>query len=109
VPELINVVKTEALLADKVYDSDKIVQSAQTQGRKAIVSSKVNRKIQRPVDKERYKARHLVENLFQRIRVFHRMTNRLDRLDTSYWDFAYIASVMKWFTKLSEHSLVTFS
>jgi aryl-alcohol dehydrogenase-like predicted oxidoreductase len=103
VPELINVVKTEALLADKVYDSDKIVQSAQTQGRKAIVSSKVNRKIQRPVDKERYKARHLVENLFQR------MTNRLDRLDTSYWDFAYIASVMKWFTKLSEHSLVTFS
>ena len=45
----------KALLADKAYDSDKIIQSAQEQGMQVIIPSKANRKTQRTVDKERTK------------------------------------------------------
>ena len=63
VPELLNGVTAKALLADKAYDSDKIIQSAQEQGMQVIIPFKANRKTQRTLDKECYKARHLVENL----------------------------------------------
>ena len=62
--------QAKALLADKTYDSDKIVQAAQVQGMEVIIPSKANRKQPRPLDKHRYKARHLIENLFQRMKVF---------------------------------------
>ena len=72
VSELLNGVMAKALLADKAYDSDKIIQSAQEQSMQVIIPSKANRKTQRTLDKERYKARHLVENLFQRMKIFRK-------------------------------------
>ena len=47
VPELLDGLAAKALLADKAYDSDKIVQSAQAQGMQVIIPSRVNRKKQR--------------------------------------------------------------
>ena len=95
-PELLNGVRAKALLADKAYDLDKIIQSVQEQGMQVIIPSKANRKTQRSLDKERYKARHLVENLFQRMKVFPRVATRFDKLDTRYLGFVYIAGTMKW-------------
>ena len=60
-PELLDGLVAKALLADKAYDSDKIVQSAQTQGTHVIIPSRVNRKKQHDLEKHRYKTRHLVE------------------------------------------------
>ena len=42
VTELLNGVMAKALLADKAYDSDKIIQSAQEQGMQVIIPSKAN-------------------------------------------------------------------
>ena len=96
VPELLDGFVAKALVADKAYDSDKIDQSAHAQGMQVIIPSKVNRKKQRPLDKERDKARHLVENLFQRIKVFRRVATRFDKLDIRFLGFVHIASIMKW-------------
>jgi len=54
----------EVLLADRGYDSDKIVEKAEKAGMKAVISPRKNRKIQREYDKELYKLRHWVENVF---------------------------------------------
>ena len=96
VPELLDGVMAKALLADKAYVSDMIIKSDQEKGMQAIIPSKANRKIQRTLDKARYKARHLVENLFQRMKVFRRVATRFDKLDTRYLGFVYIAGTMKW-------------
>lgn len=96
VPELLDGFLAKALGADKAHDSDKIIQSAQAQGMQVIIASKVNRKKQRPLDKERYKARHLVENLFQRMKVFRRVATRFDKLDIRFLGFVHIAGIMKW-------------
>lgn len=96
VPELLDGLAAKALLADKAYDSDKIVQGAEKQGMQVIIPSKVNRKTQRTLDKDRYKARHLVENLFQRMKVFRRVATRFDKLDIRFLGFVHIAGIMKW-------------
>ena len=96
VPELLDGLQAKAVLADKAYDSDTIVQSAQAQGMQVIIPSRVNRKNQRALDKHRYKARHLVENLFQRMKVFRRVATRFDKLDIRFLGFVYIAGIMKW-------------
>ena len=96
VPELLYGLAAKALLADKAYDSDKIVQSAQAQGMQVIIPCKVNRKKQRALDRSRYMARHLVENLFQRMKVFRRVATRYDKLDVTFLGFVHIAGIMKW-------------
>ncbi|CAN5468649.1 IS5-like element ISLpl3 family transposase [soil metagenome] len=96
VPELLDGLPAKALLADKAYDSDKIVQSTQEKGIQVIIPSKVNRRNQRTLDKHRYKARHLIENLFQRMKVFRRVATRFDKLDIRFLGFVHIAGIMKW-------------
>ena len=96
VPELPDGLQAKAILADKAYDSDKIAQSAQAQGMQVIIACKVNRKKQRILDRQRYRARHLVENLFQRMKVFRRVATRFDKLDVTFMGFVHIAGIMKW-------------
>ena len=97
VPELLGGLQAKALLADKAYDSDKIVQAAQSQGMEVIIACRVNRKKNpRVLDTHRYKARHLVENLFQRMKVFRRVATRYDKLDVTFLGFVHIAGTMKW-------------
>ena len=79
------------------YDSDKIVQVAQKQGMQVIIPCRVNRKKnQRILDAHRYKARHLVEALFQRMKVFRRVATRDDKLDVTFLGFVHLAGTMKW-------------
>ena len=95
-PELLNGVIAKAFLADKAYDSNKIIQAAQAQAMEVIIPSKANRKQQRALDTHRYKARHLIENLFQRMKVFRRVATRYDKLDIRFLGFVHIAGIMKW-------------
>ena len=99
VPESLDGLAAKALLADKAYAyaSDKIVQAAQNQGMQVIIACRVNRKKSpRVLHEHRYKARHLVENLFQRMKVFRRVATRYDKLDVTFLGFVHIAGIMKW-------------
>ena len=62
--ELLDGLQAQALLADKAYDSDTIVQAAEKNGMQVIIACRVNRKKnQRVLDRHRYKARHLVDTI----------------------------------------------
>ena len=96
-PELLDGLQAKALLADKAYDSDKIVQAAETCGMQVIIPCRVNRKKNpRGPDTHRYEARHLVENLFQRMKVFRRVATRYDKQGVTSLGFVHIAGTMKW-------------
>ena len=47
------------------YDSDKLLDS---RGMTPVISPKINRRVKRGHDVDKYKTRHLVENLFQKLR-----------------------------------------
>ena len=95
-PKLIEGLSAKALLADKGYDSNAVVELALAGGMEAIIPSRKNRKLPRPLDWTRYFARHLVENLFQRMKIFRRVATRFEKLDERFLGFIYIAGIMKW-------------
>ena len=83
----------KALLADKGYDSNAVVELARASGMETIIPSKSNRKLARPLDSTRYIARHLVENFFQRMKIFRRVATRFEK---RFMAFVHIAGIMEW-------------
>lgn len=89
-------IKGEALLADKGYDTNYIVEAAENMGAMVVIPPKKNRIIQREYDKDLYKERNLVERLFNKIKNFRRVATRYDKLASSFMDFINIAAICIW-------------
>ena len=84
VAPLIHDVSFAALLADKAFDADWLLQDLDERGATAIIPPKSNRKVQRDYDTHMYKWRHLIENYFAKIKAFRGIATRYDKTDTSY-------------------------
>src|SRR3954449_2072151 len=64
----------ERLVGDRGYDTDEVRDWLEEHGAEAVIPSKRNRKTPIPHDREVYKERHRVENLFCRTKDFTRIT-----------------------------------
>src|SRR6056297_352756 len=84
VAPLIRGVSFGALLADKAFDADWLLEELDVRGASAVIPPKANRKIQRGYDAAVYKWRHLVENYFAKIKEFRGIATRYDKTDCSY-------------------------
>lgn len=93
---LIEHYETEAVVADKGYDSDALVQFIEEMGAQAIIPPRSNRKKPRDVDWHRYKARNLVERFFCRIKQFRRLATRYDKLARRFNAFLQLACAYIW-------------
>jgi len=61
--------QADTLLADKAFDADeRVIEPLLAAGKKFVIPPKSNRKVQRPYDKELYKARHLMENFYCKLK-----------------------------------------
>ena len=67
------------ILADKGYDSDKFVRWVEERGGIVVIPSRANTKHPRQTDWHTYKERHLVENLFLKLKNNRRFATRLRR------------------------------
>jgi len=65
---LIEGIDAEYLLADKGYDSDKIIENAKEGGMTPVTPPRCSRLINRVYDSYLYKVRHLVENVFLKLK-----------------------------------------
>lgn len=86
----------QALIADKGYDSDALVESIRAADIEAVIPPRSNRKAPRTLDPDRYRARHLIENLFARLKQFRRLATRYDKLAARYGAFVLLASLCVW-------------
>ncbi len=68
-----------ALLADKAFDADWLLQQLDERGATAVIPPKSNRKVQRDDDTHMYKWRHLIENDFAKIKEFRGLATRYDK------------------------------
>ena len=70
----------DTLLADKAFDADaRVIDLLAAANKVAVIPSKTNRKVQRQYDKELYKARHLIENFFCKLKQFRAIATRYDK------------------------------
>ena len=99
-PELIAAVdlgETEAVSADKGYDSDKLRAQIEEEGSKANIPYKRDReKKNKDMDWYLYKIRHLVENAFARLKHYRAIATRYDKLKRNYLSTVLLGCIMVW-------------
>jgi transposase len=68
------------LVADKAFDADeRVIEPLLAAGKIPIIPPKSSRKIQRPFDAELSKARHLIENVFCKLKQYRAIATRYDK------------------------------
>ncbi len=93
---MVEAIPTGAVIADKGYDSDALVDIIEASGAEAIIPPRSNRNAQRKVDWHRYKARNLVERFFNRLKQFRRIATRYDKLANRFNAFLHLACAYIW-------------
>jgi transposase len=88
--------KTRALIADKGYDANYMVEAANAIGAEVVIPPRSNRKTLRKYDTELYKERNLIERMFNKMKNFRRVATRYDKLDIAYLSFVLIAGIYLW-------------
>lgn len=82
------------LLGDKGYDSDWFRAALTARGIIPCIPPKSNRKVQYHYDKAVYKKRHMVENLFAKIKDWRRIHTRYDRCAHTFMSTITIAATV---------------
>ena len=89
--------QADALLADKAFDADKrVIEPLLAAGKKLVIPPKSNRKIQRTFDKEMYKARHLMENFFCKLKQYRAIATRYDKTARNFLAAIHLAAAVIW-------------
>jgi len=72
--------KAKALLADKTYHAqERVIRPLQARGITVVIPPKRNHKNPRAYDRHLYKARHLIENFFCKLKGFRSIAIRYDK------------------------------
>ena len=97
-PQVISKVKgAENLIGDKGYDSEAIREQARVEGMNPVIPRKSNCKKPNPeFDSHLYKIRHLVENLFARIKHYRSIATRFEKLARNFKSIVYLACSLIW-------------
>ena len=85
--------KIEAFLADKGYDAAAIRDELAKAEVEAVIPAKSNRKSPTPHDRKKYRWRHLIERLFNKLKNWRRIATRYDKARESHLSFVAIASI----------------
>ena len=89
--------EAEALLADKAYDADqRVIRPLEQTGTVPVIPSRSNRKTPRPYDADLYKARHLIENFFAKLKQFRAIATRYDKRAHNFLAAIHLAAAVIW-------------
>ena len=94
VAPLIEQADFKALLADKAFDVHWIRDALAQQEAEAVIPQRKNRIVKRAYDKHTYKARHLIENFFGKLKEFKRIAMRSDKTDQSFKAMIYLTAAV---------------
>jgi putative transposase len=93
---LIEGLNAGAVLADKGYDADHLIDAIEKSGAEAVIPPRDGRKLKRSYDVDLYKERNRVERFFNRLKQFRRVATRYDKLLDNFMGFVKIAAIALW-------------
>lgn len=93
---LLTGIQAGAVLGDKGYDTDAIVEGIIRISALAVIPPKANRKVQRDCDYVLYKERNLIERFFNRIKYYRAIATRYAKRARNFKAFLYIAATVIW-------------
>jgi transposase len=87
----------DALLADRAYDAEKrVINLLEARGVTPVIPSKRNRRIPREYDKDLYKARHLIENFFCKLKQYRAIATRYDKTARNFLAAVHLVAIAIW-------------
>ena len=85
------------MIADKGFDADeRVIEPLRKAGKTPVIPPKRNRKNPRDYDKHLYKARHLIENFFCRLKQFRAIATRYDKTARNFLAAIPLAAALTW-------------
>ena len=95
--QLLPDMEADLLLADKAFDADERVITLLADKNKAVViPPKANRRISRDYDRDIYKARHLIENFFAKLKQVRAIATRYDKTARNFLAGVHLAASAIW-------------
>jgi transposase len=91
--QLLPGLEADALLADKAYDADaRVLAVLEAAEITAVIPPKRNRIVRREYDQDLYRARHLIENFFQKLKQYRAISTRYDKLARNFLAGIHLAA-----------------
>ena len=89
--------QADTLVADKAFDADeRVIEPLRAAGKNLVIPPKSNRKSQRTFDKEMYKARHLIENFYCKLKQYRAIATRYDKTARNFLAGIHLAAAVIW-------------
>ena len=93
---LLEAIEPLAVVADKGYDTNEIVQTLVSQGIQVVIPPKASRIDQRAYDKNLYADRNKVERFFNLLKGYRRIATRYDKTASSFLAAIHLACALIW-------------
>lgn len=87
----------QAVIADKAYDAhSRVVEPLLAAGKKVVIPSRNTNKKQRECDMALYKARHVIENFFARLKQWRAIATRYDKTARNFLGAIHLVAAIIW-------------
>src|SRR5215208_4714632 len=89
--------QADTLIADNAFDADKrVIEPLSAAGKTVVTPPRSNRRSPRSFDRDLYKARHLIENFFAKLKQFRAIATRYDKTARNFLAAVYLAASAIW-------------
>jgi len=95
-PLLLAGIRRAYVIGDRGYDANSLREQLRRQRCRVVIPSTTSRRRKRPFNRRLYKRRHRVENFFQRIKRFRRISTRYDKLAANFFAMVCLAAALTW-------------
>jgi transposase len=87
----------KAILADRAYDAQsRLVDPLLQAGKTIVIPTRCDRIPARRWDRDLYKARHLIENFFARLKQYRAIATRYDKTARNFLGAIHLAAAIAW-------------
>ena len=89
--------QADTLIADKAFDADqRVLAPLVAAGKTAVIPPKANRRLPRDYDEDIYEARHLIENVFAKLKQFRAIATRYDKTARNFLAAVHLIAAVIW-------------
>lgn len=92
--DLLTGYETDAVLADRGYDANELIDWLEASNTEVVIPAKKNRLLERQIDENLYKDRNKVERYFNKLKQYRRVATRYEKTALSFAGFVYLASAL---------------
>ena len=94
---LLPAIQADTLIGDKAFDAQqRVIDPLTCAGKAVVIPPKANRKVSRDYDRDLYKARHLIENFFAKLKQFRAIATRYDKTSRNFLAAIHLTATVIW-------------